>query len=415
VSGLRLRRVRRRSWWLTGVALVVAGLAVGVAVLADAPTWLLVAAAVMGAVVALFVEEWRARRSKVDEVAATIRRLSDGSDGALPKMKDVSPSRAGVNPARWEVDYVAREQEGRVSAALLQRRGVLIIGPSMAGKTMLALHVTRQCLPDHRLFKPKNGTSIRQLITEDVAPADVVVWLDDLQTFIGAGGLTAEDLDTFCRKRTVAVATIGSDSFAELQAAGQMKPVGLDVLDWFRVNCGLVWLTGWTDSEMERVERQLGPAVGAAAREYGLSAFVGGGPPALHKFQAGSSTCPAGYALVQAAADWRRVGMTSPITLVELAYVLPAYLDSRDHHEKVPAVRQKDLDWATELIDETVALMRPVGAGFRVLDYVVDHVTVTGSVVADELWDSAISHASPAESHTSRSARQGQDGLSQSR
>ena len=67
---------------------------------------------------------------------------------------------------------------------------MLLVGHSMAGKTRLAAQVMRQRFPDAPLLIPESGKALRELVGEGLDPAGVVLWLDDLERFLGPDGLT---------------------------------------------------------------------------------------------------------------------------------------------------------------------------------------------------------------------------------
>jgi hypothetical protein len=70
-----------------------------------------------------------------------------------------------------------------------------------------------------------------------------------------------------------------------------------------------------TDIELDRIRAALtnSSEVLAAVQQYGLAEYLGAGPLAVHKFEVGETTEPVGHALVRAAVDWRRSGLSRPI------------------------------------------------------------------------------------------------------
>lgn len=57
-----------------------------------------------------------------------------------------------------------REVEPEVERRLRYERRSLIVGPSMSGKTCLALQVTKRLYAGHRLLVPKDGKALHNLL-----------------------------------------------------------------------------------------------------------------------------------------------------------------------------------------------------------------------------------------------------------
>ena len=106
-----------------------------------------------------------------------------------------------------------------------------------------------------------------------------------------------------------------------------------------------------------------------------------------------------GYALVLAAADWRRCGMTRPIPLTMLTHLAKPHLSQRDQ------VRMDDEDslssgiaWATREINPNVALLQSAGNdSYSIYEYAVDLVSAQNIPITEENWDFIIANASIAE------------------
>src|SRR5439155_24679382 len=134
-----------------------------------------------------------------------------------------------------------------------------------------------------------------------------------------------------------------------------------------------------TEAELGRVRASVDdPGVLAAVDHYGLAEYLGAGPEALDKFEEGEIVNSVGQALVRAAVDWRRTGLTRPVSQQILATMLPAYLTDRVDVPRTNQVIDNGLVWATAKINETVALLGPVFVGsdgptFEAFDYLVDH------------------------------------------
>src|ERR687885_340487 len=91
----------------------------------------------------------------------------------------------------------------------------------------------------------------------------------------------------------------------------------------------------------------------------GRAGAPGPGPRGGGKFEPGGPPHPAGWALVRAAVDWRRSGLTHPIPKPVLASPALAalYLADRPEVPRSAEALIKGLEWATKKINETVALL----------------------------------------------------------
>jgi hypothetical protein len=139
---------------------------------------------------------------------------------------------------------VERDVEQAVISQLRVERRVLIVGPSMSGKTRLALSAAKAAVGDYVLYQPADGKSIREHLASGARFERVLVWLDDLEQFLGSGGLTDGELTSLCTSPTVAViATVRSSAYDTLQPTSDIKPPGWEVPNWFGEP---IWLNLWT-------------------------------------------------------------------------------------------------------------------------------------------------------------------------
>ena len=189
-----------------------------------------------------------------------------------------------------------------------------------------------------------------------------MLWLDDLERYLGAGGLTAAQVGRLLTGQghhRVIVATIraaertritadapGDD--AGRQASRDIRQV-LDLAHPIRVD------RMFTSEELERAEaRNWDPRIAEAighADSYGIAEYLAAGPELLRDWQDArdSSEGPnaRGAALVAAAIDIRRAGYTSPIPRALLGHVHEQYLADPEHAH---APREPAADawaWAT--------------------------------------------------------------------
>jgi hypothetical protein len=184
-------RGKERAWWLLAAAALFAMLW-AIAQVLEWPVWARATLAGLAAVATLAVPELRARFKQDDTRAALVERAVtvSGELARLPLVRDVALTDLRVHAAQMQVPYVERDVQQKVADALGSGQAVLLVGHSMAGKTRLAAEVVCQRFPAAPLLIPESGKSLRELMGEGLDPAGVVVWLDDLERFLGPDGLT---------------------------------------------------------------------------------------------------------------------------------------------------------------------------------------------------------------------------------
>ena len=390
-------RGRERSWWL----LLAAALAVVLWAIAQVlgwPIWARAVLAGLAAAVAVIVPELRARFGQDDTRARLVdqRVAVSGGRRRLLRVRDVGLDQLRVHAARVPVPYIERDQQGKLEEAVGPGRPALVVGHSMSGKTRLAAEVVKRKFPDALLVAAESGKALRELFVGGLDPAGVVVWLDDLERFLGADGLSVGLLNRLTAGRAIVVATIRIEQRETYRPRAALWPPEWDVLQRFSEISLQRRLTG---PELGRVRAMVeDPGVLAAVDHYGLAEYLGAGPEALGKFRDGEIANPVGHALVRAAVDLRRTGLTRPVSRQVLATMLPTYLADRPDVPRTNQAIDDGLVWATAKINETVALLAEVftgsnGSVLEAFDYLIDQLTHTSVPVPDPMWALALKQA----------------------
>ncbi|MFC7329127.1 hypothetical protein [Marinactinospora rubrisoli] len=268
-----------------------------------------------------------------------------GWAGRAVRVAEASPRALGVHPARRSAEdgtdlppYVPRDIDATLQRFLARagERGgaVLVEGDSTAGKTRATLHALQQTLPGRLLYAPTPGDDLRDLAAHLAAtrPAEgAVVWLDDLNRFLGLGehGLTERLLNELLRCGVVVAATLRAeyaDTYRDIPLRDDGSRTGTRseretaaalLRRFTRVNLDRVW-------SLEEVARAA--AAGderlseAAARHglHGIAEYLAAGPELVKAWrEARRSTArgghPRGHAVVAAAVDLARTGLlTAP-------------------------------------------------------------------------------------------------------
>src|SRR5262249_12592723 len=119
----------------------------------------------------------------------------------------------------------------------------------------------------------------------------------------------------------------------------------------------------------------------AHAGEYGVTQYLAAAPRLLRAWRSGWAAFPRGAALVAAAVDCRRAGLTGPLPGRMLEELHGPYLGRHADTRTPPETLEAGWDWATTPPDGAgVPLLRKVGqSSYTVFDYLVDsaqrHVT----------------------------------------
>ena len=406
-------RGRERAWWLLAAAVLFAVLWAVAQVLAW-PVWARAVLAGSAAAVALVVPELRAWFKQDDTRAAQLAEAVavPGGPARLPLAREAGLAQLRVHAAQVWVPYVERDVQQKVAEALGPGRAVLVVGHSMAGKTRLAAEVVQHRFPDALLLVPESGKALRELVGEGLDPAGVVVWLDDLERFLGPDGLTMGLFNRLTSGKAILTATIRTQAREAYRPHNELRPPEWDVLEAF-TQIGLQ--RRHTAAELERIRAAVtaadcAPVVFAAVQQYGLAEYLGAGPLAVDKFKHGETAQPVGHALVRAAVDWRRSGLNHPIPKPILASsaLVASYLADRPEVSRSAEALDQGLAWATKEINQTVALLGrrftdPTDAtleafeAFEAFDYLVDHLTAAAPAIPEQLWQLSLKEAQPTE------------------
>jgi tetratricopeptide (TPR) repeat protein len=432
------------SWRESRVGLVAAALALlaGVpAVLAAAGIgnqWVLGGAAAVAAVVVVFGTVWQDRYKRLakrrDE---ELFRTEDGclvlADGRLPAVRDITdPVLLGVHkaaPAAVPVDgggrarehvpsYVPRDVDAGLRERLAAGAFVLLIGDSAAGKSRTAFEAMAATLPGHLLVCPSGRDAAAVAVARAAQARQSVLWLDDLERYLGTGGLTVAQIGRVIAGTGGHRVVIGTLRAAEQAHITAGTPTGddaavqalRDVRQVLDLAATIRLPRMFTGPELDRARtREWDPRVAEAlahSADYGIAEYLSAGPELLRDWEDArhSSAGPnaRGAALVAAAIDIRRAGHTSPVSRALLDAVHERYLDDPGH-ARIPREPLPDAwAWATRQRRATTALLQSAaGDRIEVFDYLVDVVqrrTPAGSPVPEPVVQAAIDAGDPADS-----------------
>ncbi|MBE8525614.1 hypothetical protein ILP97_50460 [Amycolatopsis sp. H6(2020)] len=394
--------------WVPGVAAVSVGSAVAVAVFT--------VASARGKDV---LERQAERRD-----ARPLRMLAAGTGGRPLRVRDLDdPIVLRVHPAEAVVRHVAGERtldrtppyvrrDLHDELGSLIRRGgfVLVVGESAAGKTRAVYEAVRAVCPDHVLLVPASREALTDVLGTAADTPRCVLWLDDFERFLGAGGLTPILLNRLLGRgwgHLVVAATMRSPEFDRYGAREETGVAGADLDAWRDARdilrpASVVGLSRrWTDAEIERArECDDDPRIRAAlasAEKFGLAEVLAAGPELVRNWRNAwsPSAHPRGAALVAAAVDCRRAGMDEPVPLDLLTELSRYYL--REHGGEVlrPESLADALAWATKTSHGASSLLLPSEGSdhYIAFDYLVD---LPGLALVPSLtWQTLIGRAEP--------------------
>jgi hypothetical protein len=120
--------------------------------------------------------------------------LRPGGDADLVA-GEVADLEVRVVRAVVDLAYMRRDVEDEIRA-LVPGRPVLLVGPSMVGKTRIAANLIKEMLPAHDLLIPDSKGALSSLAAPAAALRGCVIFLDDVDRLIGAGGDQPADFPT---------------------------------------------------------------------------------------------------------------------------------------------------------------------------------------------------------------------------
>ncbi|MFI5586317.1 hypothetical protein ACIA5G_14845 [Amycolatopsis sp. NPDC051758] len=421
----RERRPGFRPWWrrVRGWVLLCCCALVGALVGLVAKNWYAgsgaaVVTAVAGMLTTRAKAEVDARAKRVRELGSRIEVSTER--GGLRKVRDLPDAVAfHVHPAgvlerpdgRSDrvPPYVRRDVDVRLEKILGSVSFVILVGESTAGKTRTAYEAIRRRLPDHVFVPPTGRADLEHVLATVLEQRKCVVWLDELDRFLGPDGLSSTKVNRILgdgTRQVVVVATMRTTAYARYSPREEAKTdgAGRELLrsgrDVLRLAHRLDLPRHWTEAELARARElaadpRLRKAIEQAA-EFGVGEVLAAGPQLLADWHDGwtPGRHPRGAAIVAAAVDCQRAGLLGAVAERTLRRLHEHYLEARAGGSGLqPESFEDGLAWAVEPVPETTSsLLIATGDGYRAFDYLVD--TVADPVPAPT-WRTLLAKASP--------------------
>ncbi|MFE5670934.1 hypothetical protein ACFQ58_04900 [Agromyces sp. NPDC056523] len=226
--------------------------------------------------------------------------------------KDALLSDMGVHPALADVDYVSRGVEDHVRDAIARGESVLIVGRPLAGKSRLLGQLLRtdDRLREMPILIPIEAKAVHDLLFENARFTGHIVFFPRFEETLANNGLSSNDMDRISEMGNIAVATLESRIYETVLGVGAELPIDTRrVLERFHV------IRLRTDSAATRRElaKQLPESIARGVVEFGLGEYLAGGGEAERRFRDARDLHPYAYALLRAAVDWRRSGISEAV------------------------------------------------------------------------------------------------------
>ena len=418
----RLARAVPPLWWACVAGLALAAPSVARAAGVTDPVVLgaaAVVAAVTGVAAAGVPDVYKAVRLRryTDALEFQSGCLAD-QHGRVPRVRDVTdPTILGVHPAIFapvhagpagtvpvpggpSVDrrvpaYVPRDIDVRLRESVAAGGFVLLIGDSTAGKTRAMFEAVASTCPGHFLLVPGGRDALPAAVTEATKQYKWVLWLDDLERFLGIGGLsgTAVARLTALPGDHAIVGTLRAAEHARLTeiVAGvgddQAAPSARDARDVIDHATTFRLPRLFSASEqMSARDRDWDPRIADAiahAEGYGIAEYLAAGPGLLNAWLDAwaPGMHPRAAALISAAVDCRRAGLTGSLPRTLLNEIHEEYLAARGGTRLRPEPLADAWNWATAARGNTTAAPIAIDSAksgpdewVLVFDYLVDHV-----------------------------------------
>jgi len=367
----------------------------------------------------VFTEQWRRRYAEqLERVERLDTAVTDGcltvrdrrGRPRLPQVRHVlDPISLGVHPSPLPAGgadaglspvvptYVRRDRDADLHEAVERGGFILIVGDSAAGKSRAAYEAVVAVRSEDELVVPDGRSGLPAALARVRQAGRYVVWLDDLERFLGPGGGLTRQMVAELRiadrgDDVVLLATLRAEERVRVQgddseAGAGVGPASREARDVLELATEIRLERRFSAAERGRAAEQVprDPRIAAAlfhADTYGLAEYLSAGPKLLARWQDGwapGAGRARGAALVAVAVDCRRAGLRRPVPHELLVRLHERYLDARGGVRLRPESLDAAFDWITRVDPATAALLHSTANNsYEVFDYLVDSMQHKG-------------------------------------
>jgi tetratricopeptide (TPR) repeat protein len=362
-----------RKWRNVVIVALVAVAVGGTAILltlnarsASVGLWVAVITALAGIFVPGWLQRWYGEYEILKTHCYTVR-------GRLPLVREITdPTVLGVHPGARVGGasvpaYVRREFDNNLRQSLATRGFILLVGASVAGTTRSAFEAVAAEVPDHQLIVPHDYANLDVLMRKATRMPQCVLWLDRIEVFLRPDGLNRKVVTQFLAgdgHHRLIVATVAKhelESRTKDENARRAAYLTTETLELARRRIDVH--RRFTQKERDDaalpddalINDALANAPGSRIAEY-----IAGAPLLLSRLRGARSDSEheRGAALVTAAVDCRRAGLTRPVPRALIEEIHENYL--KNLQAELP---DDDLDsawdWATQRQGAAALLTEP--------------------------------------------------------
>ncbi|MEV6527470.1 hypothetical protein AB0M43_36650 [Longispora sp. NPDC051575] len=297
-------------------------------------------------------------------------------------------------------EYVPRDVDAQVRAALRPGAFVLLVGSSCSGKTRTLTEALRAQLANWWITRPATPADVSTLVTG--GPSQTVVWLDELEHFLDDIGFT-NVVGRLMDNGFVLVATMRAQEYRD-RNRDDGRP-GAAVLRLAEV---VDVPSEFSAAELERTrERMVADPrlrVALGSGDFGVTQVLAAGPDLVRQWE----QAPARYvwAVITVLVDARRLGVRSPVTAALLAAAVAGLLTPAERAQAPADWLDRALEYACEVLRGAASAAEAVSdgtmgtiTGYRAADFLLDHGYGTRRAVCppDSVWRALTEHLDSAD------------------
>lgn len=355
------------------------------------------------------------QRRRVREVWQRLDVRAGAGPVGAGRCRDASPHALGIHASIRAGDakddlpaYVSRHFDDHLREIIAKGADegcfVLLVGDSSTGKTRSLYEAILSVVPDWWLLHPADSRDVLRAYREPTE--HTVVWLDELQNFLGADPpLNRAVLDGLTRTGMIVVGTMWSEHYNARSPL--RRPDGFDKYAADRELLKRARRIP-VDTEFTAGERETA-AVLAEQDERLRVALATGGGAGLPRALVGASALleswvhapsPFVRAVISAAADARRLGVGSPLPEALLREAMEGYLSPVDRATPPEQWLERALPYLTDELGGGVTVLAPharkAGSldGYVIADFLAQHIAGVHRTACPpaSLWDALLTH-----------------------